>query len=74
MIFWLLLMAAEKPVLRLDEIYVEGHVRRPPVTEVEASRLNAKIEEAALSNLLKLEKRLTAPITFEEYQRAQTRH
>lgn len=66
---WWCLIAAEKPVMNLDEIYVEGTIRRPSITEIEGSRLQQKIEETAVSNLMKLERELTRALSVEEYRR-----
>jgi hypothetical protein len=60
--FLFFLISAEKPVLRLDEIYLDGSIRRPPITEIDGSRLQEKIESAAVFNLTKLEAELTRPL------------
>lgn len=73
MIFlWFLLVSADKPVLQLDDIYIEGSIRRPPITEIGGSRLQQKINEAAVMNLKKLEERLLKPLTADELRAGKT--
>jgi len=48
-------------VIELDQVQIEGEIRRPPLVELESSRLSEVIEETALQNLIELEKRLLEP-------------
>jgi len=45
-------------VIELDEVQIEGDIRRPNIIEMEGSKLNQSIEKAALFNLLSFEKKL----------------
>ncbi|MDB5039054.1 MAG: hypothetical protein JWQ35_2582 [Bacteriovoracaceae bacterium] len=55
------LVASEKPVIRLDEMTIEGHIRRPALVELEGSKLQDHIDEVALSSLMRLESELLKP-------------
>lgn len=61
--FYIALLGADgsQPIIRLDQIEVEGSVRRPPVTSIEASRLDETTQKIALNNLIRLEKQLLTP-------------
>jgi len=65
-IFTLALLAL--PVIHLDEVYVEGSIRKPSLIELKKSHLPEAIEKAALSNLIRLEKKLTRPLLVKEFQ------
>ena len=56
--FSLLILGADKPVIRLDEVIIEGHLRRPSMIEIQGSKLDEKVQKAALQNLIRLEQRL----------------
>jgi hypothetical protein len=47
-----------KPVIRLDEVIIEGNLRRPNLIELRGSHLDEKVQKAALQNLIRLENRL----------------
>lgn len=56
--FSLALISQDKPVIELDQVEIEGELRRPQSIDLPASRLPQMIEEAALFNLKNLEKEL----------------
>lgn len=68
------LQGDERTVIRLDEVYIEGSVRRPPVTDLQGSQLTDKIQASALNNLIRLEKRLLKPISLKEYSSQKHSH
>lgn len=57
LLFWIILIQ-QRPVIKLDDLVVEGEIRRPRLIHIEASRLPEALEKAALFNLIELEKRL----------------
>ena len=56
-----LLIQTERPVIQLEDVVIEGQVRRPPIVEMKDSKLNETLEEMALKNLIRLEKKLLEP-------------
>ncbi len=64
MIFVLLslgLTFADRPVIRLEDSYLHGNVRRPNLVELEGSKLDRMVEAAALKSLIRLENQLLKP-------------
>lgn len=55
---FLLILAQDRPVIRLDEALIKGNIRKPNLVEIKGSQLQEIIEEKALKNLLQLEKRI----------------
>ncbi len=53
-----LLVAQDRPVIRLEDSVIQGHVRKPALVELEARKLSQAVEDAALKNLISLEKSL----------------
>jgi hypothetical protein len=62
------LMSSERPVIRLDELRIEGQIKRPGITEIESSKLERDIEEIAFSSLIRLEKELLKPASITKPQ------
>ncbi len=62
-ILWWTLSQTDRPqtVIELDDAMIQGTIRKPGLMEVKGSKLQEKIEETALSHLIRLEKRLLAP-------------
>lgn len=61
MILFFALLLSDKPVIHLDEVIIDGKVRKPSLIEIEGSKLNDQIEAVALRHLLKLERELQKP-------------
>ncbi|MBN8556018.1 MAG: hypothetical protein J0L93_11275 [Deltaproteobacteria bacterium] len=62
----LLILSAEKPVIRLDEVIIEGNLRRPNLIEIQGSKLDEKVQRTALQNLIRLEEKLLKPSSFKK--------
>lgn len=58
MLILLFVLQISRPVIELDELQIEGEAKRPPIIELESSPLEKKIQQAALRNLIRLEKKL----------------
>lgn len=67
-IFILTLLVSQRPVIELDELEIEGELRRPKVIDLQGSRLSERLEESALFNLIQLEKKLLKPLSLEELE------
>lgn len=65
-VLWSFLIS-QKPVIELDDLIVEGEIRRPRVIQLQGSRLPEALEKAALFNLIELEKRLLEPRSPEAF-------
>ncbi len=59
----------QRTVIRLEDLYIQGNVKKPPLVELKASQLDQKVEEAALANLIRLEKDLIKPLSVEELRK-----
>ena len=55
---FLQMISSDKPVIRLDEVIIEGNIRKPALVEISGSKLNERVEEIALSSLIRLENEL----------------
>ena len=65
----IILVLVSVPVIELDEMYIEGKIRKPALIELKKSNLTTKIEQAAVSNLVRLERKLTEPLLVKEFRR-----
>jgi hypothetical protein len=57
-IFITLVAVADRPVIRLDESVIEGQVRKPTTIEIQGQNAQKAVEDMALKQLIRLEKRL----------------
>lgn len=55
------LITQERPIIRLEDILIEGTIRKPPLIELQGSDPSQTLEKAALKNLIELEKKLLTP-------------
>ncbi len=62
------MIGVAQPVVDLEEILIRSDLKRPMIHEIKASQLDQAIENAALFNLLQLEKKLLSPLTLEGYR------
>lgn len=59
----------QRPVIELDDLNIEGEIRRPSVIDLEKPRLSEKIEKNAVLSLIKLEKKLLKPRDLEAFRK-----
>jgi len=50
-----------RPVIKLDDAFLQGAYKRPAMIELESAELNEKVQRLALQSLIQLEKELLAP-------------
>jgi len=56
-----LLIAQDRPVIRLEDSLIKGDIKRPGLVEVSGSQLQQRVEEAALKSLMRLERSILEP-------------
>ncbi|PIR23790.1 MAG: hypothetical protein COV44_01175 [Deltaproteobacteria bacterium CG11_big_fil_rev_8_21_14_0_20_45_16] len=64
------LQLSSQMVIELDDVQIEGDIRRPNIIEMEGSKLTQSIEKAALFNLLSLEKKLLKLRPLESFRKS----
>lgn len=69
MLSLLFLMLGQRPVIELDDLNIEGEIRRPSIIDLEKPRLNEKIEKNAVLSLIQLEKKLLKPRDLEAFRK-----
>lgn len=52
---------SDRPVIQLDDAFLQGVYKRPSVLELESKELNEKVQALALKNLIELERELLTP-------------
>ena len=53
--------AENRPVIQLDDAFLQGAYKRPSMIELESAELNEKVQALALQSLIQLEKELLVP-------------